>query len=48
MIALAMRLRGERKRIAKAIMHDFVHLTERGYGIWAKAMAPLLKRLISR
>jgi lysophospholipase L1-like esterase len=37
-----------RKRIAKAIMHDFVHLTERGYGIWAKAMAPLLKRLISR
>jgi lysophospholipase L1-like esterase len=34
--------------IAKEIMPDFLHLSEKGYQIWADAMDPLLKQLMGR
>jgi lysophospholipase L1-like esterase len=33
--------------IAKHVMPDFLHLSERGYEIWAEAMAPKLKELLA-
>ncbi len=32
--------------ISKDIMPDYLHLSERGYEIWAEAMEPLLKKLL--
>jgi beta-glucosidase len=34
--------------IPPEVMHDSVHLTERGYEIWARAMEPRLTELINR
>jgi lysophospholipase L1-like esterase len=34
--------------ISKAIMPDFLHLSERGYAIWAESMEPVLRRLLSQ
>jgi lysophospholipase L1-like esterase len=34
--------------IAKEIMPDFLHLSEKGYQIWADAMDPLLKQLMGK
>ncbi len=34
--------------ISPKIMHDGLHLTEKGYEIWAGAMLPTLKRLLGR
>lgn len=35
-------------RIAKTTMFDYLHLTLRGYQIWAKAMEPDLNKLLGR
>ena len=32
--------------IAKDIMPDFLHLTPKGYAIWAEAIEPTLARLM--
>ena len=32
--------------IARAVMPDFLHLSERGYELWADAMEPEIKRLL--
>jgi lysophospholipase L1-like esterase len=32
-------------RLTKDIMPDFLHLTPKGYGIWADAIEPKLKEL---
>jgi len=32
--------------ISKAVMPDFLHLSERGYEIWAASLAPKLKKLL--
>jgi lysophospholipase L1-like esterase len=32
--------------IAKGIMPDYLHLSERGYQIWAEALEPKLKELL--
>jgi lysophospholipase L1-like esterase len=32
--------------LSKEVMPDFLHLSEKGYQIWAEAMAPLLKELM--
>ena len=32
--------------VAKDIMPDFLHLTPKGYAIWAEAIEPTLARLI--
>ena len=37
---------GSDGRIAKDIMPDFLHLTPKGYAIWAKAIEPTLARLM--
>jgi len=34
--------------IAKEIMPDFLHLSEKGYQIWADAMDPLLKQMMGK
>src|SRR5579883_3476772 len=34
--------------LAKEVMPDFLHLSEKGYHIWADAMAPLLKELMGK
>jgi lysophospholipase L1-like esterase len=34
--------------LAKEIMPDFLHLSEKGYQIWADAMDPLLKQLMGK
>ena len=34
--------------ISKEIMPDFLHLSEKGYQIWADAMDPLLKQLMGK
>jgi len=34
--------------ISKAIMPDYLHLSERGYEIWAKAIEPKLKKLLAK
>jgi lysophospholipase L1-like esterase len=34
--------------LSKDIMPDFLHLSEKGYQIWADAMAPLLKELMGK
>jgi len=34
--------------LSKEIMPDFLHLSEKGYQIWADAMAPLLKELMGK
>lgn len=34
--------------LSKEIMPDFLHLSEKGYQIWADAMAPLLKDLMGK
>jgi lysophospholipase L1-like esterase len=34
--------------LSKEIMPDFLHLSEKGYQIWADAMAPLLKALMGK
>ncbi|HEY9869477.1 MAG TPA: GDSL-type esterase/lipase family protein [Candidatus Obscuribacterales bacterium] len=34
-------------RISPDVMPDFLHLSEKGYRIWANAMRPLLRRLMS-
>ena len=31
--------------ISKEIMHDFLHLTSKGYGIWADAVAPVIAEM---
>ena len=33
-------------RISSSIMHDYLHLTARGYEIWAAAMEPKLAELL--
>lgn len=35
-------------RISKEIMPDYLHLSPKGYEIWAKAMGPTLRRLIGK
>jgi len=34
--------------LSKEVMPDFLHLSEKGYQIWADAMAPLLKELMEK
>jgi lysophospholipase L1-like esterase len=34
--------------LSKEVMPDFLHLSEKGYQIWADAMAPLLKELMGK
>ncbi len=34
--------------LSKEVMPDFLHLSEKGYQIWADAMAPLLKELVGK
>lgn len=34
--------------IQQEVMYDYLHLTERGYRIWADAMTPTLTRLLAR
>jgi lysophospholipase L1-like esterase len=34
--------------LSKEVMPDFLHLSEKGYQIWADAMAPLLKELLGK
>jgi len=34
--------------LSKDVMNDFLHLTEKGYQIWADAMAPLLKEMMGK
>lgn len=34
--------------LSKEIMPDFLHLSEKGYEIWAEAMDPLLKEMIGK
>ncbi|HZE95467.1 MAG TPA: platelet-activating factor acetylhydrolase IB subunit [Planctomycetota bacterium] len=34
--------------LSKDVMPDFLHLSEKGYQIWADAMAPLLKELMGK
>jgi len=34
--------------LSKEVMPDFLHLSEKGYQIWADAMAPLLKDLLEK
>jgi lysophospholipase L1-like esterase len=34
--------------LAKEIMPDFLHLSEKGYQIWADAMDPLLTQLMGK
>ena len=34
--------------LSKEIMPDFLHLSEKGYQIWADAMDPLLKQLMGK
>lgn len=40
------RFLGEGGRISTEVMHDHLHLTEKGYRIWAGAMEPTIKRLL--
>jgi lysophospholipase L1-like esterase len=37
----------EDKTISKEIMPDFLHLTEKGYGLWAEAVLPTVKELLA-
>jgi len=37
----------EEKAIPKEIMPDFLHLTEKGYGLWAEAVLPAVKELLA-
>ena len=39
---------GRNGRISPAIMPDFLHLSARGYALWAKAMAPTIATLLGR
>jgi lysophospholipase L1-like esterase len=40
---------GECRRLAvEGVMPDFLHLSEKGYQIWADAMDPLLKQLLGK
>jgi lysophospholipase L1-like esterase len=34
--------------ISRDVMDDFLHPTEKGYGMWAAAMEPTLNRLLAR
>ncbi len=34
--------------LSREIMPDFLHLSEKGYGIWAEAMNPLLKKMMGK
>ena len=34
--------------ITQEVMYDYLHLTERGYRIWARALEPTLKRLMKK
>ncbi len=34
--------------LSKDIMDDYLHLTQRGYEIWAKAMAPTLAKMLGK
>lgn len=34
--------------LSKEVMPDFLHLSEKGYQIWADAMAPLLKEMLGK
>lgn len=36
----------EDKSISKEIMPDFLHLTEKGYGLWAEAVLPSVKEML--
>jgi lysophospholipase L1-like esterase len=38
----------EDKSITKEIMPDFLHLSEKGYGIWAEAVLPTVKELLAK
>ena len=40
------KLMNEDKTISKEIMPDFLHLTEKGYGLWAGAVMPAVKELL--
>jgi beta-glucosidase len=40
------RFLGKNGHISQEVMHDYLHLTEKGYRIWAEAMEPTLKRLL--
>jgi lysophospholipase L1-like esterase len=35
------------KSISKEIMYDFLHLTEKGYGLWVEAVMPAVKELLA-
>jgi lysophospholipase L1-like esterase len=35
------------KSISKEMMYDFLHLTEKGYGLWAEAVMPAVKQLLA-
>ena len=37
----------EDKTISKEIMPDFLHLSEKGYTIWAEAVLPAVKELLA-
>jgi beta-glucosidase len=40
------RFLGKNGIISQEVMFDYLHLTERGYRIWAEAMEPTLRRLL--
>ena len=42
------RFLGKNGTISKAVMHDHLHLTARGYEIWAAAMEPTVRRLMGK
>jgi len=39
---------GEDGSLAKEIMYDYLHLTERGYEIWGEAITPLLQKMLGK
>jgi lysophospholipase L1-like esterase len=38
----------EDKSLTKEIMPDFLHLSEKGYGIWAEAVLPTVKEMLAK
>jgi beta-glucosidase len=38
----------EDKSISKEIMPDFLHLSEKGYQLWAEAVLPAVKELLAK
>ena len=39
---------GKDGRISRTMMHDYLHLTRRGYRTWAKIIDPKLKRMMKK